>query len=370
MKQLIILLGLLASISSHAKTVTDLAGRSVEIPDKVERIILGESRYLPALAILERDNPIARIVGMLPDFKLTDPGSYRLYQQHFPAIDDIPLIGHASKDSFSVESAINLRADVAIFGTGGHGPSAQDGPLIKQLQAAGVAVVFVDFRQQPIKNTPRSLQLMGEVLGREEQAQEFIGFYQQQLARIEEGMARIDTNNPPRVFLHSRVGIAGGCCETMVHGMLGHFIKLLQAKNIAEGLVPGHAGIMNMEYLLVKQPDIYIATAIGSPVTVQEYPQFIALGAGVTPATSQQNFERIVHSGGLGQLSAVQQDRAYAIWHHFYNTPLNIAALQAFAKWIYPQEFSDLDPQKTLQTLYQRFQPIPLDGVYWVGLQP
>lgn len=44
---------LLAELSLAADTVTDLAGRTVKLPDRVERVILGESRYIPALAILE-----------------------------------------------------------------------------------------------------------------------------------------------------------------------------------------------------------------------------------------------------------------------------------------------------------------------------
>lgn len=47
---------LLAELSLAADTVTDLAGRTVKLPDRVERVILGESRYIPALAILEGEH--------------------------------------------------------------------------------------------------------------------------------------------------------------------------------------------------------------------------------------------------------------------------------------------------------------------------
>jgi len=30
--------------------------------------------------------------------------------------------------------------------------------------------------------------------------------------------------------------------------------------------------------------------------------------------------------------------------------------------------WDDLDPHATLQTFYTRFQPIPLNGVYWTGM--
>jgi len=34
-----------------------------------------------------------------------------------------------------------------------------------------------------------------------------------------------------------------------------------------------------------------------------------------------------------------------------------------------PERFADLDPMQTLRTLYARFQPVPLSGVYWVSLK-
>lgn len=162
----------------QAKTVTDLAGREVELPDTVERIILGESRYIPALGILQPDDPVKQIVGMLPDFKLADPAGYQQYLEQFPHIEQIPLIGRSARDSFSVEQAIALNADVAIFGVDGHGPTSHDARLINQLQQVGVAIVFIDFRQSPLENTPRSMTLLGEVLGQQERAEAFNQFYQ------------------------------------------------------------------------------------------------------------------------------------------------------------------------------------------------
>lgn len=55
-----------------------------------------------------------------------------------------------------------------------------------------------------------------------------------------------------------------------------------------------------------------------------------------------------------------------AIWHHFYNTPMNVIAVQALAQWFHPEVFAELNPDATLAEFYRRFQPIELDGIYWV----
>jgi iron complex transport system substrate-binding protein len=104
--------------------------------------------------------------------------------------------------------------------------------------------------------------------------------------------------------------------------------------------------------------------------TIGQAPMRVVLGADATPEAARASLARAVQRRGIAQLEAVRQGRAYAIWHHFYNSQFNVAAVQVFAKWLHPELFADLDPRATLQTLYTRFQPIPLEGVYWTALTP
>ncbi|MBL1379086.1 ABC transporter substrate-binding protein [Zobellella iuensis] len=359
---------LLPALPTMAGTLTDLAGRQVELPDQVTGIILGEGRYLPALAILEGDRLTARLAGIMPDFELADPAGYRQYAEAFPELEQVPRLGRGTADSFSIEQALGLGANLALFGLEGHGPTARDATLIGRLERAGVTVLFIDFRQDPLNHTLRSMELLGQALGREQQAREFTDFYRTELGRVKAGLARLGRDQAPSVFLHSRVGLQDACCETMTNGMLGRFLTLLHGDNIAGERVPGVSGMYNLEYLLLEQPDIYIATAVGSTDTLDSHPGIIALGAGVSAAQAEASLRHALAGSGLTQLDAVRQKRAYAIWHHFYNSPLNVVAVQAFARWLYPDTFAELDPRQTLATLYQRFQPIPLNGTYWIGL--
>ncbi|MCH8497785.1 MAG: ABC transporter substrate-binding protein [Marinobacter sp.] len=364
------LLILLPVAAQAAITVTDIAGRTVTVPERVERIVLGESRYIPTLAILEGEQVLDRLVGMLPEFEMTDPGGYAQYRARFPAIEQIPRIGHASADSFSLERVVALRADLAIFSIEGHGPGARNKALIERLERAGVAVIFIDFRQDPLANTPRSLALLGKVLGREAEAERFLAFYLARMARVQDAVAAIPEADYPAVFLHSRAGLHDACCETMVQGMMGHFITAAGAHNVAASRVPGVSGVMNLEYLITEQPDRYLATAIGSAqrgASEQGRP-YVMLGAGVSAADARQSLYRATRQPGLPALTAVQENRAFAIWHHFYNTPLHVAAIEAMARWFHPEHLAHLNPEDTLATFYREFQPVPLNGTFWIGL--
>lgn len=346
--------------------VTDLAGRTVELPDEIDKVVLGEGRFLPVLAILETGDPVARIAGMMGEYERLDPDGYALYAERFPALAEVPRLGLTTEDSFSLEKAIALGADVAIFGVEGHGPSARAAETIAALEAAGVVVVFVDFRQKPLENTGPSIALLGTVLGREERARDFLAFYDAELRRVTEPLAAAGIDRPS-VFVDSRVGLSEACCETMGNGMIGEMVSVAGGTNMGTEMLPGVAGTVSLEYLLTNQPDIYVGTGIGNTRTLSSDSNRIALGAGIDEAAARRSLDHSLGRVGIADLAAVRDGRAHAIWHHFYNTPFHVAAIQELATWFHPELFADLDPEATLATLYERYQPVPLDGTYWVS---
>jgi iron complex transport system substrate-binding protein len=366
---LLIVLGALFNDGpAHGKSLIDLAGRHVEVPDHVERVIVGEGRFIPALAILDKDDPIKRVVGQLGEWKRTDPAGYEKYLERFPHLSKVPLIGQTSSDTFNIEAAISLRPDVAIFGIEGHGPSSRDAETIRRLEAAGIAIVFIDFRQEPLLNTPKSVKLLGQLLGREKEADEFARFYDEQVNIITTRLAD-SSNRKPTVFLESRIGFNDECCRTMVHGMMGRLVDSAGGMNIGNDRIPGVAGNLSIEYLLSVQPDVYIGTAIGASRSAKSGSFRVTLGAGVSKESARASLRHALTRTGFAELNAVGNRRAFAIWHSFYDSPFNVAALQAIAKWLHPRLFADIDPDQTLQTLYARFQPVPLSGIYWIGLE-
>jgi iron complex transport system substrate-binding protein len=364
-----LVIGLAASPSllAAAQTVTDLADRNIRIPDRNERILLGEARLLPALAILEQANLGRRIVGMPRDFEQLDPRGFAQYTQRYPELRSVAHTGRTNAESFSVEMAISLKPDIAIFGLEGHGPSPDNKEVIAQLTKAGVTVVFVDFRKEPLLNTARSIEVLGQVLRREKEAQAFVTEYQRQLNIVTQRLATLKTPGPS-VFLENRVGLSDECCATMSNGLMGIMLKAAGGRNIATDMIPGAFGNLSLEYLISHPPDQYIGTAIGAPETIEKMPMRIVVGAGVDRKTAEDSLKRALQRKGIATLPAVKKGDAHGIWHHFYSSPFNVVAVQVFAKWLHPKLFADLDPHQTLSLFYERFQPVLLDGEYWTSL--
>jgi iron complex transport system substrate-binding protein len=119
---------------------------------------------------------------------------------------------------------------------------------------------------------------------------------------------------------------------------------------------------------MASQPNIYIGTAIGAAMTEKKFPKYIALGPETSTDAARASLARSLERTGLAQLAAARSGRAFTLWHHFYNTPMHVAAVQAMAKWFHPDRFRDLDPDRTLAEYFRRFQPVPLTGVYWAGI--
>ena len=346
-------------------TVTDLAGREVVLETPVERFVLSEGRYIPLLALLRPEKPVDGLVGMMSPLNWTEPAVEAQLFERFPQARKIPLFGHRSPDSVSVEKIVQLAPQVAIFGLSDHGPGAKAAELIDQLAAAGIAVVFIDFRLDPLENTLPSLDLLGKILGGEARASAYAAFYRGRLEEIDRRLAGVSER--PTVFLQAHPG-RFDCCWGMADGMLGPFIGRAGGRNIADAVAPGPTAQHTAEFLLAENPDVWIGTASGTAAEYREGAAPVALGAGLTAAQAADSLRRYLSAPEFAALDAVRRGRAHSIWHNFYNSPFNIVALEAFAKWIHPERFGDLDPQETLRRIYADFLGFELQGTYFAKL--
>jgi len=363
---LAVAVGLIATpAAADTISVTDLAGRTVTVEGPVERFIVSEGRYIPLLALLRPDDPIKGLVGMMSPLGWTQPGLQKQLDARFPEAASIPLFGNASADSVSVERIVDLDPQLAIFGLSDHGPGTRNAEMIAQLDAAGIAVVFIDFRLDPMNNTIPSIELVGRLLGDGAAAADYINFYRARLQRIADRVA--ETDQRPRVFVQVHPG-RHPCCWAMADGMLGPFVGLAGGENIADALAPGPVSHHTAEFLLTENPDVWIGTASGTVEEFQAGADPVAIGAGMTPETAGLSLRRYLSAPEFAALGAVQSGRAHAIWHNFYNSPFNVVAVEAFATWIHPALFSDIDPRATLAEIFETFLPFEVDGTYFATI--
>ncbi len=344
-------------------TVTDVVGREVTVKAPVERMILGEGRQLYITAMLDPENPFQRVVAWRDDLIKNDPGAYEKYKEKFPAAANIPTMGNPGSGEFSVEQAISLKPDVVLLNQDAY-TGAQDSGLIDQLAQAGIPTVVIDFREKPLENTVPSTLLMGKLMGKEDRAQKFVDFYLQQLNEVYSRVDKI-TKPKPTVFIDRASGYTD-CCGTFGRANLGLLIERAGGNNIGSDLIPGWSGNLNPEEIVSADPDVIIATGANWSAALPD--GYIELGYTTAPETAQADLQQLVENRNWGMLKSVQNKRFHGIWHQFYNSPYHFVALQQFAKWLYPEEFQDIDPAANFAAFHKEFLPIDYSGTFWADL--
>lgn len=349
---------LAAPAAAQPVTVTDLAGRTVTLPGPAKRIVLAQGRQLNGLGLLHPD-PISLLAGWGSDHKRQNPDAYARYAAKFPAIETVPTVGDGgTQDGFSFEKVVSLAPDLVILSQSLAGTRRGPGDLVARFEAAGITVAVVDFYLQPLRDTVPSLRVLGKLIGREEQAEAYIRFYEARRAVL---ASRVRDAERPSVFMHAHAG-GFDCCQSPGKGTFDEFITLAGGRNIAASILPGATGQISLEQLLAADPAIYVATG-GVHLTRRGG---LVLGLGISPEEGLRSFATLLASPGISALSAVRNGRAYGLWQLFNDTPLHIVAIEALAKWIHPERFADLDPQATLNEISTRFSAIPLEGTLWI----
>lgn len=339
-------------------TVTDILGRTVTLERVPQRILLGEGHQLPALAMIDPDAP-NRLVAWQGDLKRFSAATYVDYVAAYPGLADLPVVGQATPDSFSLEAALAARPDVVIF-SGGYGPGSDNKDLIERFESAGIPVIVLDFWIDPIAHTEPSIRALGQLLNKETRAREFIDFRRAHLDRIAEGVA--GTQRRPSVLLQAHTG-SWDCCWVPGSTNFGQFIAMAGGRGLGAEEFSGRPwGQLTLERVLSEDPDVMIATGASYLGTSGG----AVLGPGVDPVQAQESFARALRSPGINALTAVAEGRAHGLWHLFHDTPLNFLAIEAFARWIHPEIFADVDPAQTLAELNERFLAVPMTGTFFV----
>ncbi len=348
---------MLAGLPASAQiTITDETGRTVRLEKPAERIILSEPGDFAVLAMLD-DNPARRIVAWnrwrldvhtLAQWRSIDPAAF----------DKISQLRIDGPQNLSAEMLISHQPDLVILD---HffGKATQ---TISRLEQAGIPVAVLTLEADLHGNNPtQGMEALATLIGREARGKEIAGFIRRHLARVNERVAQAKAQGKPApvVLMEPHAG-SGPCCMSVGKGTrMGDLVALAGGKLIGDEIVEGLSGQLNPEYVIARDPDIYIGTG-GRHI---ESRGGLLFGPGVDAAASQASLQRIVKRVGLAQTRAVRDGRAYGIWHS--GSP--IVNLELVASWIHPELFKDIDPAAT-QAAIDRYMAKRLDGTFWTAL--
>lgn len=346
--------------------VKDVAGRDVRVESPAKRIILGEGRQVYFIAALDKENPFRSVVGWRDDLPKADPETYAAYLARHPEIAKLPAFGGMKEGTFDVEQAAALKPDVIVMNIDAK-ISTEEAGFVDKLDKLGVPVVYVDFREKPMVNTEPSMRLLGQLMGKNALAEEFIAFRAKAIHQVTERLAKA---NPPRplVFVDRAGGYSDDCCMSFGNENFGRMVEIAGGINLATGIIPGTFGTVNAEQVIASNPDQVIVTG-GMWEAYVPGGAWVGVGYGANVSEARRKLEALTRRPAFTGVKAVASGNFHAIWHQFYNNPYQFVAIQQMAKWLHPQLFADIDPEATLRDLHDRFLPLPYKPGFFVSLR-
>jgi len=185
------LLAALTAAPAQAREITDALGRTVDIPDTVDRVICSGPGCLRLLTYL---GATEMVVGVDEIETRPSADAPRAYAIAHPEFRDLPLIGqHRGRDNPELILALDPAPQVIIKTLSSIGVGHDD--LSNQ---TGLPVVAVDVGDLAGERAAfdSALRIMGEVVGREARAEEVIAFIDGQIAEMGDRAARSSVEAP------------------------------------------------------------------------------------------------------------------------------------------------------------------------------
>lgn len=348
------------SAGANGIQVTDVAGRTVTFDKLPERIILGEGRGVFATSVIDNEKPLDKVVAMGDDIKTAAPSFYEKLVATHPEFKDVPTIGSVAKGDVSVESLLALHPDVVMI-TMDHYKAAKDTVILDKMDAAGLKYVVTDFRIHPMQNTTKSVEVYGQILGKPEKAKEFTDDWN---ATIQDVKQKTENKDKPKVFAW-RAGGYADCCAGVKNANIGEFVNVAGGNNIGDTLLDTEMGTVTPEKLIEQQPEKILVTGGSWAPKKDKKVTHVPMGYSAERSDAEKGVAGLTSIPGMDKVDALTNGNTLAMWHQFYDSPLNFIAIQAIAKWLHPQEFTDVDISRNWQRAHEKYVPFAASGTFF-----
>ncbi|MFA4719590.1 iron ABC transporter substrate-binding protein [Pyrococcus kukulkanii] len=308
--------------TSNTVKVTDMLGRTVEVPKEVHRIVAAGPGCLRLIVYLNASDMVVGVEDFEKRFNFGRP-----YILAHPELKNLPTIGPGGPGKLpNLEEIMKLKPDV-IFMT------YVDKKTADEIQEkTGIPVVILSYGELATfrdEELFKSLELAGKILGKEERAKEVINFIKSIQKDLEE---RTRDVTPKTVYV-------GGIGYKGAHGIESTEAdyppsKAVHAENVASVLGKGHKFI-DKEKLLEWQPEYLFIDEGGLKLILEDYKK---------------------NPGFYNSLKAVQEGKVYGLLpYNFYATNIGTAMADAYfiGKVLYPEKFKDIDPAKRADEIYE-----------------
>lgn len=348
--------------SGEGFTITDIAGREVVFETRPETFVV--ANYIFNFMLIGGGESLDQVVGLTMDgWEDTRYGEYTALTDAFPQIKDIKSIGGYHDNVLDRELILELDPDCLLINNSQY---TDNETSIPAWEAAGIKIVVLDYHKMILDNHVKSTKILGQLLGKEEIAQEFCDTYTTGINTVQERIAGL-SDEEKNIKVYVELGNLGvGEIGNTYDGMLwGAIVDNIGAKNIAAGKLPESYGPLDKEYILEQNPDVIIIG--GSIWSGDDANDQMRMGLTIDESLAQERLAGFVNRDWFQYLNAVKNGEVYGVDHGSLRNILDYTFTTYLAKVLYPELFEDIDPQAEYQAVLTKYLPeVKVPGTFMI----
>lgn len=323
------------SEKTGTKTITDHDGHVIELPEKIDRIVISSILPLPSVYCLF-DGSAQKLVGMHPSSMAAAKNS--MLAKVFPEVTEVST-DFVQGGTINAEELIKLEPDVVFYAAG----DEEEYKLITDAGLTAVGFSAQKFGYDSVQTFEEWVKLLGEIFDEEDKAAGIADYGHEVYEEIQTKLeaAGEELEEPDAMILFNY-----GSGTTTVSGsnFFGQYwLESTGAKNVASELT-GRPEV-NMEQIYEWDPDIIYITNF-------------------SPALPEDLYNNAIGEDDWSHVSAVTNKQVYKFPLGMYrwfppasDTPL---VLKWLAKTNQPEIFADVDMEQEVKDYYKRFYDVEL----------
>ncbi len=315
-------------------TVVDHAGNTVEVPNKITRVVIDQIPILSTyMAYFQGSAP--NIVGFCGSFK--DTITKTVLKDIAPELMESADTVYAQSD-LNIEEIMKLNPDVIFY-------NVNNEEHAQILQASGIpcigfATVGGDTEADPLQRYQQWLDLLEDVFGEDGKMDDFKEAGNSIIADVESRIATVAEDQRPSAMILWKY--ADGVPQVSGKGTFGtYWLKRLGVKDVVVDEAKGFTQV-NMEQVYKWDPDILFLD-----------------GPGLLSLTSSDVLNNTVEGTDFSTLTAVKNQRVYdttlGMWNWFTPNPDAPIVYAWMACQTYPEAFADYPLEDTIREYYQKW---------------
>ncbi len=253
----------LSAASAQTRTFVDGAGRTVEVPERIERVMAAGPPASVLLYALAPD----RMAGWV--MKLSDEARPFIGERW----RDLPVHGRLTGrgGTANIEAVLAMKPDLIVdVGV----VDATYASLADRVQEqTGIPYVLIDGR---FGQTAETLRTFGDLLGERERAAALAGYAEDAMARLAAIVAGVPEESRPRVYY----GRGPQGLETGLSGSINtEMLEVAGAVNVASSAGAGGLANVSVEQVLAWNPDVILTLDPGFHAAVRTDPMWSQVAA-------------------------------------------------------------------------------------------